>query len=257
MRQRWPVRRRSYYGHAGRGISRRRYVSCVRARCPKHHRTGRGLRIVVLLVCVVGVLIVINEQLKPMLQSSVAQQAGQVSVQAVNQAVQKVLEANPLSADYLEVKRDSNGEIQSIDTDTQTISQLKTKLNLQIQQSLGSLDRCSLGIPLGTLIGGNLFRGLGPNVYLRFTVASNAYCDMVSKFDSAGVNQTRHVLSLVVSTEVYAMIPGFDTKTTTETTFPVAETIIVGKVPNLYWSANSTSLSQTGTAQSSAETEGN
>jgi len=182
--------------------------------------------------------VLINEQLKPLVGSSVAQQAGQITVKTVNEAVQQVLAENPLPEDYLSIERDSNGEIQSINANTTAINTLKAKLNLQIQQSLDQLGACSVAIPIGTLIGGYLFRGLGPGIHLRFTVASNVSCNIVSKFDSAGVNQTRHSLSLEVSTDIYAMIPGCSSKMTTMTSFPISENIIVGKVPDLYWSGS-------------------
>ncbi|MDD6174454.1 MAG: sporulation protein YunB [Firmicutes bacterium] len=230
MRPRWPVPRSSYYRRSARIRRRAR---------PLRRRAGQrgcAVRILAAAVLTAGVLIFLNVQLRPMLQSAVAQQAGQVSVQTVNFAVQKVLNENPLPGDYLTVERADDGTIRSVDVDTASVNRLKTELNLSIQQALNELGDCSVAVPLGTLLGGSLLRGLGPNVPLRFTVVSNAFCDLVSSFDSAGINQSRHTLSLAVTTEVYAVIPGCSAKNTVETTFPVAETIIVGKVPDLYWS---------------------
>lgn len=221
MRRRWPTRRRR------RPVRRYRKAA---GRPP----AGRKRKIFWLLLAA-GILILLNIRLHPMLEAAVAQQAGQVSVQAINEVINQVIQEQPAQADYLSITRDQNGDIQSIDTNTQAINQLKSELNLKIQEKLSELGSCSVGVPIGTLIGGDLFRGIGPKIQIRFTVASNAFCDLINRFDSAGVNQTRHSLSLLVSTDVYAMIPGCSTTTKSETTFCVAETIIVGKVPDLYW----------------------
>ncbi|MGI6261156.1 MAG: sporulation protein YunB [Acutalibacteraceae bacterium] len=233
MRQRWPVHRGSYHNCRGKYRGGRRCGAGAVKRGA--HRRGCGCKIFLVLALTAGLLILLNEKLGPMVQSAVAQQAGQVSVQTVNRAVQQVLDENPLPENYLAVVRDTDGTILSVDMDAASVNQLKTKLNLSVQQALGELGVCSVAIPIGSLLGGSLLRGLGPDVHLRFTVAANAFCNLVSQFDSAGINQSRHMLSLVVTTEIYAMIPGSSAKNVTETTFPVAETIIVGKVPSLYW----------------------
>lgn len=233
MRQRWPVHHGSYYrcrSHL-RGGRRGGFRRCQR----RVRRRGCGYKIFLALALIFGLLVMLNERLGPIVQSAVAQQTAQVSVQTVNRAVQRVLDESPLPENYLSILRGTDGTIQSIDTDAASVNQLKTRLNLSIQQALGELENCSVAIPVGSLLGGNLFRGFGPKVHFRFTVTANAFCNLVSQFDSAGINQSRHTLSLAVTTEIYAMIPGRSEKNVTETTFPIAETVIVGKVPSIYW----------------------
>jgi hypothetical protein len=56
----------------------------------------------------------------------------------------------------------------------------------------------------------------------------------VTAFETAGINQTRHEISLEASTQMRIVIPtGAETVSIT-TIVPVAEAIIVGEVPDSY-----------------------
>lgn len=68
---------------------------------------------------------------------------------------------------------------------------------------------------------------------LRLTLSGNVNADFKSSFESAGINQTKHQIYLNIHTSVYSFLPGFNTTTDVETNVPVAETIIVGAVPQV------------------------
>ena len=53
-------------------------------------------------------------------------------------------------------------------------------------------------------------------------------------FASAGINQTRHEIRLVVDVYVSVLLPGFSTVTKVTNRCAVAETVIVGSVPDTY-----------------------
>ena len=65
------------------------------------------------------------------------------------------------------------------------------------------------------------------------TLSGNVSADFNSSFESAGINQTKHQIYLDVKTSVYSFLPGFRTTTDVETNILVAETVIVGAVPQL------------------------
>ncbi|MBQ3242755.1 MAG: sporulation protein YunB, partial [Oscillospiraceae bacterium] len=51
---------------------------------------------------------------------------------------------------------------------------------------------------------------------------------------SAGVNQTQHRIYLQLDVEIEAVIPGFSAKTSVQTQVELAQTVIVGEVPQFY-----------------------
>ena len=85
---------------------------------------------------------------------------------------------------------------------------------------------------MGTIIGGDFFRGRGPKFHVKFDLASNILSDITSEFEDAGINQTRHKMMLNLTGNVYVIIPGYNTATQVTTSFCIAETVIVGTVPD-------------------------
>ena len=97
-----------------------------------------------------------------------------------------------------------------------------------------------LAFPIGTLTGSELLHGRGPEVPLRVTLAGNAAADFESQFESAGINQTKHRITLKIHLQLYTFIPGINRTVDVDTDIPVAETVIVGEVPDII--ANLSSL---------------
>lgn len=62
--------------------------------------------------------------------------------------------------------------------------------------------------------------------------SSTAY--LSNEFSSAGINQTRHQIILNVDVYVSILLPGFSTATKVSNAFTVAETVLVGTVPDSY-----------------------
>lgn len=65
------------------------------------------------------------------------------------------------------------------------------------------------------------------------TVGS-AHAVFQSQFSDAGINQTRHQILLEVTVSVDILLPGGDLPAEISAQVPVAETIIVGSVPDTY-----------------------
>ncbi len=201
-------------------------------RYPSYKRRGIIFFIMFLAVIIVFVL---DAQITPLIQTAVESQAQRLSVEGINQAVTEVLSENQVEyQNIMRIEKDENGNIISIDTDAAALNLLKTKINLQIQEKLKSYEKQEFLIPIGTLLGSDLFRDRGPSIPLRCTLLSNVLCDFKNEFDSAGINQTRHAIMMEVKTEVRAMIPGYQTTMGISTDFCIAETVIVGEVPQFY-----------------------
>ena len=198
----------------------------------------------------VALVFVLDAQITPLIRTAVESQAQRLSVEAINQAVGEVLREHQVTyQNIMRIEKDDSGNIVSMDTDVVALNELKTEINLQIQEKLKSYEKQEFSIPIGTLLGSDIFRDRGPSVPLRCTLLSNVLCDFKNEFDSAGINQTRHAILLEVKTEIRAMIPGYESTMGVTTDFCVAETVIVGEVPEVYAGLNGAALFDSGTAQ--------
>ena len=206
-------------------------------------RPGRSRRGVIFFIMLISVVLVfaLDAKVAVLLRTAIESQAQKISTAAINEAVMEVLGENQVTyQNIIKTERDENGRIISMDTDAVSLNALKAKINLKIQEKLKEYERQQFSIPIGTRLGSDLLRDRGPAVPLRCTLLSNVQCDFKNEFDSAGINQTRHSIMLVVKTEVRAMIPGYETTLGLTTDFCVAETIIVGEVPGVYAGLNGT-----------------
>ena len=79
-----------------------------------------------------------------------------------------------------------------------------------------------------------MFNDRGPRIPLRVTMSGNALTTMNSAFSSAGINQTSHQITLHIESQIVTTIPGYTNYIKVETDFVVAETVLVGKVPDTF-----------------------
>lgn len=182
-----------------------------------------------------GLMLLLDMQLHPLVKTVSQTAARRVCIEAINTAVTETLsdEGDAYSA-LVEITKDSSGTVTSIQTDSMEMNRLKAALSFAIEKKIGSVDTREINIPLGTVIGGELLSGRGPKIKLIVDLAGNVLTELESVFESAGINQTCHRIMLRVKCDICIIMPGYTTSSTLETDFCIAETVIVGKVPNTY-----------------------
>mgnify|MGYP000870018434 FL=1 len=198
-------------------------------------RRSRGLNpgaVLLAAALIVAVVLIFTKQVRPVMESVAVNEAKIKAVNVINEAVLKEIETDPESSrDLILVNRGSDGNVLSITTDAAKVNRLKAKLVTVVQESLNGGMACEEVIPLGTLLGGDLFYGRGPGVTLKLTLSGNISADLKGSFESAGYNQTRHRMMLDISASVYTFLPGMRATADVKTNVLVAETVIVGTVP--------------------------
>lgn len=195
----------------------------------------RRFRMAALLCAGLILFLVLNSHLQPLIASYGLTQAKLVGTQAVNDAVTAVLEREGVRyTDLMRVEKDSQGSIVSVEADTVKINALKASVTTEILTQLKKHQNMTVRIPTGTLLNGDLLTGRGPRIPVKISLSGAAATQMSSYFESAGINQTSHRLVMDITVTLYAAIPGNDATTTLETSFIIAETVLVGKVPDTF-----------------------
>ena len=114
------------------------------------------------------------------------------------------------------------------------INRLKTDTLNRINDEILALDSDHIGIPIGSLILPELLSGKGPQIPVRVLSIRNSEGAFLSHFSEAGINQTRHQLTMVVSVDVAVLALGKTNIFTVSSEVVVAETVIVGTVPETF-----------------------
>ncbi len=156
---------------------------------------------------------------------------------AANAAMQKAV-ADRLSAgqltDLVQLVKDAEGQITAAVTDVQKVNGLQAALAGDVIAALTSSAAADLGVPLGNLLPSPVFSGLGPKVPIRILSVTEVEVRLLSRFTSAGINQTLHRLLLCLSAKVRVLIPTGTVIAMVYADVPAAETVIVGRVPDSY-----------------------
>ena len=131
-------------------------------------------------------------------------------------------------------EKDLEGRITALKTNIGEVNRLKTDILNIINDEILALDHSDIGIPLGSLILPEILSGRGPVIPVHILSIRNSDADFVSHFSQAGINQTLHQVTMAVSIDVSVLVLGQTTSFTLESQVVVAETVIVGQVPNTF-----------------------
>lgn len=131
-------------------------------------------------------------------------------------------------------EKDLEGRITALKTNIGEVNRLKTDILNIINDEILALDHSDIGIPLGSLILPEILSGRGPVIPVHILAIRNSDANFASHFSQAGINQTLHQVTMEVSIDVSVLVLGQTTSFTMESQVVVAETVIVGQVPNTF-----------------------
>lgn len=146
----------------------------------------------------------------------------------------QIAEGNILYDRIVYFEKDLNGRITALKTNMSEVNRLKTDILNIINDEILALDTSDIGIPLGSLFLPELLSGRGPAIPVHILSIRNSDASFVSHFSQAGINQTLHRLNMEVSIDVAVLVLGETTSFTMSSQVVVAETIIVGDVPDTF-----------------------
>ena len=152
-----------------------------------------------------------------------------------NDAIARQIAAGTIAYDRIVYfEKDLDGRITALKTNMSEVNRLKTDVLNIINDEILALDHSDIGIPLGSLFLPELFSGRGPAIPVHILSIRNSDASFSSSFSQAGINQTLHRLNMEVSIDVAVLVLGETSNFTVSSEVVVAETIIVGQVPNTY-----------------------
>ncbi len=130
--------------------------------------------------------------------------------------------------------KDTEGRVTALKSNMAEFNRLQAAIADDILQRMAEVSTTDLSIPIGTLTGSPLLAGRGPCLHVRMQSVGTATARFDNQFSSAGINQTRHRIILDVDVHVSILLPGLTTYTKVSNEISVAETVIVGGVPDTY-----------------------
>lgn len=133
--------------------------------------------------------------------------------------------------DIIQMDKDDNGNIVMIKADTLKMNKIACDVALKSQDKLQKLGRIGVKVPLGYILKSNILAYYGPSITIKMEPIGFIETKYISQFESAGINQTRHRIYVQVRTDVRVILPMENNDIQVINEVPIAETIIVGKIP--------------------------
>lgn len=195
----------------------------------------------VLLLLAASAAAFLELRLRPVMGSVASIQAKSLATSEIARTVNDILQSTGIGAEDLEtINTNASGEVCSITTNAPKANKLKNLITGQVQENLQSVRNHRIDVPLGTILGSNLFGGTGPSVPLYISLSGTAESDFSSVLESGGINQTVHRLSVDITADINVVTPLYSCSERITTSVLIGETLIVGSTPALYSSSQLT-----------------
>ena len=132
-------------------------------------------------------------------------------------------------------EKDLDGRITALKTNMSEVNRLKTAILNLINDEILAMDTSELGIPIGSFLLPEILSGKGPSIPIRILSIRNSDASFHSDFSEAGINQTIQQLTMDIQVDVAVLVLGKTSTFTVTSQMVVAETIIVGQVPEMFF----------------------
>ena len=196
----------------------------------------RLLRGLVLLIAALLVLFfALRSKYRLVIEDLAQTQVKNTTSDLTNDAIAKQIAVGDIQYDRIVFfEKDLDGRITALKTNMSEVNRLKTDILNIINDEILALDTADIGIPLGNFFLPELLSGKGPVIPVNVLSIRNSDATFSSNFVQAGINQTLHQLIMTVSVDVSILVLGETSGFTITSEVVVAETVIVGSVPNTY-----------------------
>lgn len=192
-------------------------------------------RLLILAILLVAVFLLLRDQYDRVIGSLAQTQISNTTSDLTNDAIARQIASGDIRYDRIVYfEKDLDGRITALKTNMSEVNRLKTDILNLINDEILALDTMDIGIPLGSLILPQFFSGKGPHIPVHILSIRNSDASFVSNFSQAGINQTLHQLTMVVSIDVAMLVLGKTGSFTITSEVVVAETVIVGQVPQTF-----------------------
>ena len=153
----------------------------------------------------------------------------------VNETIREKFSDDLAVRNLLRAETDSTGSIGMVQSDTAAINQLVSGLSVALQDRYreDGLESKST-VPLGALLGSSILSQSGPDIELTVIPAAVSGIDFITEFETAGINQTKYKVYVVLNTDVRVLAPFSSKMTQVTSTVLIAEAVILGEVPDSY-----------------------
>jgi sporulation protein YunB len=191
---------------------------------------------------VVLLLFFVHRSISPPLIAIAEMKSKQIATDMINKAIKEKVQDQLDMAKLMTVTKDNEGRIEMIQYNTALVNSLLTATTDSVHHSLQEMEQNQDGtvyeIPLGMVTDNALLANIGPKIPVEFMMVGEIKPDVVHKITPSGINNTFVEIAIAVHAEMQVILPFVSEKVKVETTVPLSQQVIQGKVPDYYGGGN-------------------
>ncbi len=189
---------------------------------------------VILIISLLVVMVLTDLRMKASILEIARTQAQLQTVETINRAINDKIVTGTDYQDLVYIHKDGNGRVMMIQANTVIINQLMAQTVNEVIACSKDIETNTISVPLGQVTGFILLAGRGPKVNVRIIPVKQVHVEVINTFEQAGINQTHHIISFKINTAIKIAVPFVNQELNVATTVPLADTIIVGDIPQTY-----------------------
>ncbi len=206
----------------------------MKHRSYRFRRFSLIIKLISALVAVAVAAIATDLKLRPAIIDLALVEANSIASSTLHTAVEKIIIENaPDYSELVEIIYNENGVITAVTGNTVKMNLFKTQITNAVDSAFAANPNALIIVPAGSASGITLFSGVGPDIKVKASFSSTSKSDFENEFTSVGINQTQHRVMLRVSATVLITLSGKRVISSAETSFCVAQTVLVGSVPDI------------------------
>lgn len=173
-------------------------------------------------------------QISPTIKTLCDTKAKAIALQVTTETVREYITELKYE-NLIHVQTEEGGRITGLNADVVEMNKLSTRIAYRIQEKIIDVEDVEIKVPIGKLLGWSIFSGYGPKIKIKVMPTGTVNVDFKTEFKSEGINQTRHRIYIEVKSNVRTVAPFVSDVTGFQENVTVAETVIVGEIPDTYY----------------------
>lgn len=156
--------------------------------------------------------------------------------ECINDTIHAYIETNSEKfSDAVKHEYDDSGALVCISLNSAVINNIRTGMEKEIIKTVSDIKNKQFYLSTGSLTGIKLLSGKGPKIKMKIAPLGTLSCNAINTFESVGINHTLHKVGYEFNISFHAAAPFGGEDFETKFFVLICESIIVGKVPSVYF----------------------
>lgn len=199
----------------------------------KKHNFLYIIAVIIPIIIILNTMVLFfNNRVMPSIIEIATIMARSQALSIINKKSVEILSEEFKYDEMVKIEKDNEGNIILVQSDTVKLNYIAARLSTECNNELNDMSNTIIEVPFGWMSDNSMFYSVGPTITTHMEQLGNLSTTYESKFESAGINQTRHKIYLNIIGKIRLKLPLRNQEIDVTTQIPVSDTIIVGKIPN-------------------------